>query len=160
MFVGGLASNYFGSPRPTYDLDVVLAHRPKDVEKFIQCLKEVDIILDEAEIRKLIPISNRLILEFGIPPFRVDFGFAEGEFGKSAINRRVKVYIFNTEIYIISLEDLIIEKLRSGRPRDIEDVTSIILRQKDSICWEYVKRWTKILHVDNILNNIIKIIRE
>jgi hypothetical protein len=156
MFVGGIASNYFGSPRPTYDLDVVLAHKPKNVEKFIQCLKEVDIILDEAEIKKLIPISNRLILEFGIPPFRVDLWFAEGEFNNSAINRRIKVSIFNTEVYIISLEDLIIEKLRNARPRDIEDVTSIILRQKDRICWEYLNNWAKILHVDEILNNIIK----
>jgi hypothetical protein len=39
-----------------------------------------------------------------------------------------------------SLEDLIIHKLVAGRPRDIEDVRSILVRNAD-YDREYVQRW-------------------
>jgi hypothetical protein len=38
-------------------------------------------------------------------------------------------------------EDLILHKLFAGRPRDLEDVSGIVLRQRGKLDWDYVKQW-------------------
>jgi len=50
------------------------------------------------------------------------------------------VRIGASEVRYASLEDLIIHKLVAGRPRDIEDVRSILVRNAD-YDREYVQRW-------------------
>ena len=37
-------------------------------------------------------------------------------------------------------EDLILHKLFAGRPRDLEDVSGIVLRQRGKLDWDYVKQ--------------------
>lgn len=67
------------------------------------------------------------------------------------------------------MEDLIIHKLIFYRPRDIEDLKAIILKQKNNLDEEYIKKWLKIfsktLEIDLIerfetLKNTLKIAKK
>ncbi|MBU4504389.1 MAG: nucleotidyltransferase, partial [Proteobacteria bacterium] len=59
-----------------------------------------------------------------------------------AINRSKKIKILNQEVNFASPEDLIIHKIFAGRPRDIEDVRTVLLKNPD-IDVRYVRKWLK-----------------
>ena len=44
---------------------------------------------------------------------------------------------------MVGPEDLVILKLKAGRPRDFEDVISVVLRQGERLDEEYMKDWAK-----------------
>ncbi|MBA3037970.1 MAG: hypothetical protein FP814_15955 [Desulfobacterium sp.] len=58
------------------------------------------------------------------------------------MQRAKKIKILNQDIYFASVEDLIIHKIFAGRPRDIEDVHNVILKNPNiDIC--YIEKWLK-----------------
>jgi len=61
---------------------------------------------------------------------------------KKARRRANRIKLEDTLVNFASLEDLIIHKLIAGRPRDIEDIKSIILKNPkyDS---NYIEKWAK-----------------
>jgi len=58
--------------------------------------------------------------------FRIDFILSFTLYEKDAISRANIIKIDGTEVSFCSLEDMIILKVFAGRPRDIDDVQSII----------------------------------
>jgi predicted nucleotidyltransferase len=51
-----------------------------------------------------------------------------------------RVPLGGAQVCFVSLEDPIIHKLLAGRPRDLEDVRSILLKNR-AFDLEYVQRW-------------------
>ncbi len=73
---------------------------------------------------------------------RVDFIFSVSPYERQAIRRAVGVPIGTTKVSFASIEDVIIHKIFAGRPRDLEDARSILLKnQKYNI--GYIRRWLK-----------------
>jgi hypothetical protein len=73
---------------------------------------------------------------------RVDFIFSFSPYERQAIGRAVDVKISRSSVKFGSLEDIVIHKIIAGRPRDLEDIRSILLKnpQYDS---GYIERWLK-----------------
>lgn len=156
MFVGGIASNYYGSPRPTYDVDVVMAEKPENADEFLIAFRKAGLRFHEKEIKAILPISNRLIMESKDSLFRVDIWFSQGDFEKKAMERRKKGKIAGRLVLLISPEDIVLEKLRSGRAKDEEDILNIFLRQGDRLDMRYIRDWSKIFNLEDVLSNILK----
>jgi predicted nucleotidyltransferase len=72
----------------------------------------------------------------------VDFIFSFTTYETEAIKRARKITIMGQEVCFASPEDLIIHKIFAGRPRDIEDVRSVILKNPD-IDTQYIRSWLK-----------------
>ena len=62
---------------------------------------------------------------------RVDFVFSFAGYEREAISRAMTVEIGGAQVRFASVEDLVILKLVAGRPRDVEDVRGILVRQPD-----------------------------
>jgi len=73
---------------------------------------------------------------------RVDFIFSFSPYERQAIERAVDVKLGRTTVKFGSLEDVVIHKIIAGRPGDIEDVKSILLKNPgyDS---GYIEKWLK-----------------
>ncbi|HQM73496.1 MAG TPA: DUF6036 family nucleotidyltransferase, partial [Deltaproteobacteria bacterium] len=71
---------------------------------------------------------------------RVDFIFSFTPYETQAIQRSNRVPIQGTDVCFASPEDLIIHKMFAGRPRDMEDVRSILLRN-DDVDIPYIQSW-------------------
>jgi len=74
---------------------------------------------------------------------RLDIIIAENILEYTAIKRGRLRKINSIKARIISPEDLIIHKITSSRPRDLEDLRGILIRQKGKLDIRYIQEWLK-----------------
>jgi predicted nucleotidyltransferase len=87
---------------------------------------------------------------------RADFIFSFTPYETEAIKRAKKVTILNQKVNFASPEDLIIHKIFAGRPRDIEDVKTVLLKNPD-VDKEYIRGCLKELDESSEEKNFLKI---
>ena len=73
---------------------------------------------------------------------RVDFIFSFTTYEQQAIKRSRKVKIRKRFVKFASAEDVIIHKIFAGRPRDLEDVRHIILKNP-LLDRRYIRKWLR-----------------
>lgn len=140
MIIGGQAVLLYGEPRLTKDIDITLGVGPErlpDVREIAEGLKwSVLVETPEEFVREtmVLPCSEPLL---GV---RVDFIFSSSAYERQAMERVRRVPIGKAQVRFASLEDLVIHKLIAGRPRDLEDVKSILVRNRE-VDTRYVRRW-------------------
>ena len=69
--------------------------------------------------------------------------FSLTEYERQAIDRSKTVSLGGVDVRFVSLEDLIVMKIVSGRPRDLEDVTAVV-RKNPGFDRDYVERWLNV----------------
>jgi predicted nucleotidyltransferase len=142
MVIGGQAVLLYGEPRLTRDIDITLG---VDVDH----LGEVLAVVQELNLKPLPEEIESFVKETMVLPaldeqtgIRVDFIFSYTPYEKEAIKRARKIEILGQEVNIASPEDLIIHKIFAGRPRDREDVRTVMLKNPD-IDLPYIREWLK-----------------
>ena len=142
MVIGGQAVLLYGEPRLTRDIDVTLGmgvdglDRIKKITRIIGLGSLVENEKEFVEQNRVLPTIDK---KSGI---RVDFIFSFSPYGRQAIERSRDVKLGHSSVKFASLEDVVIHKVIAGRARDLEDVKSILLknREYDSV---YIERWLK-----------------
>ncbi len=136
-FIGGFALAFWGEPRLTADLDItLLADDPERaagelLRRFKPRVQDPLAFLRQTRV---------LLLEVdGVP---VDIAFAMPGYEEEALRRAVRVPLSGGWVRVLSPEDLIIHKCVAGRPRDLEDVRGILLRQR-KLDLGYIRRWLR-----------------
>jgi len=71
---------------------------------------------------------------------RIDFIFSFSSYERQAITRAKEVKLGRTFVRFASLEDVIIHKIVSGRPRDLEDIKSILIKNPNYDS-NYISAW-------------------
>jgi hypothetical protein len=135
MIIGGVANLFWGEPRTTLDVDVTVNVEDKDVPKFITLIKNKFPILVSQPERF---IKKTRVLPIKVRDLSVDIIFATLPYEKRAIKRAVARRIAKTKVNICSAEDLIIHKIISERPKDIEDAKKILIKQRKIINRRYL----------------------
>jgi len=142
MVIGGQAVLLYGEPRLTKDIDITLG---LGIDGFGQ-VKEV---AQDLGLRILVGNPKEFVQKTMVFPviddktgIRVDFIFSFSLYEKQAIRRAKNVKLGKTLAKFASLEDLVIHKVIAGRARDLEDVTSMLLRNPDYDI-KYINYWLK-----------------
>lgn len=66
---------------------------------------------------------------------------------EAAPDRRRALEVEGRNVWFVSAEDLILMKLKAGRPRDFEDVVSVLSRHGDKLDIGYLEDWAWRLRV-------------
>ena len=93
---------------------------------------------------------------------RVVFIFSYSDYKKETLKRVNKVKIDDVYVNYASVEDLVIHKIISSRPRDIEDIKSVLLKNKE-LDESYLFRWLKVFSEtlgDDLVEKFLKIKKE
>jgi len=139
MIIGGQAVLLYGEPRLTRDIDVTLG---VDVNRLADLLT----LADDLSLAPLVdPESftrDTMVLpcQDATTGIRVDFIFSHSPYEQQAIRRAVAVTIEHTAIRFASAEDLIVHKMLANRPRDLEDVSNVLLKQPH-VDLTYIRHW-------------------
>ncbi len=140
MVIGGQAVLLYGEPRLTREIDLTLALGPKEISKLTP-------LLIPLQLKVLVPRPDQFVEETLVLPcqnpdsgIRVDFIFSLSPYERQAMGRVRKVPMGKSEVHFASLEDVVIQKIVSGRLRDLEDVRMILLK-KPPYDRAYVDKW-------------------
>ena len=142
MIIGGQAVLLYGEPRLTRDIDITLGVNTEYVDELLKVIRELSLKPIPENIKLFIQQTMVLPALEEITGIRVDFIFSFTTYEIEAIKRARKITIMGQEVCFASPEDVIIHKIFAGRPRDIEDVRSIILKNSDMDI-QYLRRWLK-----------------
>ena len=130
----------YGEPRLTRDIDVTLGAGTDR-------LRDVLVALGEIPLRPLPEDPSDFVERTMVLPalhdatgVRVDLVFSFTPYEQEAIARARAVTLGGEKVRFASPEDVIIHKVFAGRPRDLEDVASIVRNQAD-LDRAYIRRW-------------------
>jgi predicted nucleotidyltransferase len=140
MVIGGQAVLLYGSPRLTKDIDITVGVGVDGLALVLNAAREagLEVIPEDHEdfVNRTFVLPVRDV-ETGI---RVDVIFSYTPYESQAIERAKNVELSGTSVKFASLEDLVIHKVFSGRPRDIEDVKAILIKNADRDD-AYIRKW-------------------
>jgi hypothetical protein len=154
MLTGSLVSAYYAVPRATQDLDMVIEADESGIDQIVEGLLDAGYYVDrEAAVE-----AHRTHGQFNaIDPtsgwkadliVRKDRAFSRVEF-----DRREHVSLFEVEVAIASLEDVLIAKLEWSRLGDSalqrRDVLQLLERAWEQIDHEYVGKWVAELGLES-----------
>ena len=140
MIIGGQAVLLYGEPRLTKDIDVTLGMGVAELNRLKAVLPRIGLeILVEDEVQfvektLVLPTRER---RSGI---RVDLILSFSPYEKGAIGRAKNIRLGKSEVKFASPEDVIIHKVIAGRPRDLEDVKTILLKNP-GLDSAYIRKW-------------------
>lgn len=140
MIIGGQAVLLYGEPRMTRDIDITLGVDVDHLDVLLEISKELNLNPLPEDVYMFVNRTMVLPTMDEKSGIRVDFIFSFTSYERGAISRARKISILNTQVNFASPEDVIIHKIFAGRPRDIEDVRSILLKNP-GIDVEYIKHW-------------------
>jgi len=155
MIIGGQAVLLYGEPRLTRDIDITLGVDIGHLDKLLGVASKLSLQplpQDIPEFVRQTMVLPCLHEETGI---RVDFIFSYTLYETQAITRANKVLINDTQVCFASVEDLIIHKIFAGRPRDLEDVRSVLVRNPD-VDKDYITTWLEQFDASSQEYNFLK----
>ena len=135
LVVGGLAVNFHGVPRMTYDIDLMVLLEPENILKLVNRLTQwgyrPKIPVDPREFADEMK-RNSWVHEKGMKAFNfysetlpieeIDIVIDSPIPYEELKSRAIKVELQDEKIPTVSIHDLIELKLRAGRKQDLADV--------------------------------------
>jgi hypothetical protein len=146
MLSGSFASAYYGAPRSTQGIDLVIAATPAQLRAFVQSLPsdayyaDLDAAL-EAHNRQ--SLFNVIDLATG---WKIDLIIRKSRaFSQQEFRRRQLVNLQGLPLFVASAEDVVISKLEWSKlaqsERQIEDVAGILTVRWQSLDRSYLEKW-------------------
>jgi len=111
MISGSVAMNYYTQPRMTRDIDIVIALSDVNIQKFCDIFRD-DFYLDINTIKEAVKNEKMFNIIHLEEVIKIDFIIRKSsEYRKFEFERRKKIKIDDQEVFITTIEDLILSKL-------------------------------------------------
>lgn len=160
MVVGSFASSLYGERRDTHDIDLVVILPRETVQPLADRLSaeyyfDPNAALEAVERRDMFNIIH---YESGD---KVDLWMlADDEFRRTQFSRRRPVSAWGISAFVEAPEDTILSKLLwnkiSPSERQINDVCGILAFQKDSLDYDYLRKWAIKQGVSDELSKLLE----
>lgn len=143
LLVGAFAYGAYGIPRSTEDADLVLAIGAVELDEILRDLPSV-LSLDPQSRMELFTGTHRWVLRVDGTPFLIELfllGSDPHHHEMFLRKRRGAIPLLGREAWIPTAEDLVIQKLRWGRPKDLDDVRNVLSVQGEKIDKARIELW-------------------
>lgn len=137
MVIGGIANLVWGQPRATLDIDVTVLVASSRLEAFLERVaKHYRVLVADAanfvNTTRVLPVQH----SSGV---RIDLIFGLLSFEEEAIARAVTAGEAPVQFRVCTAEDLVLMKIISERPRDLDDAREILQRRRLLMDWAYLE---------------------
>lgn len=141
LIIGAVAVGVWGEPRLTEDLDLMIFIPRKNLKIVFENAKRLGFKFNEKEIIEQAKLVG--VFKIFYKQYHLDFLIASIDFERYALKRKIKVKIFDREVFVPSKEDLLLLKIIPGRTKDILDAEGIVNRQKGKLDIKYLETWAQ-----------------
>lgn len=153
MITGSIVSTLYGSPRSTFDIDLVVAPTEAQLESLLSSLDPKEFYFSpEAALDALARKSMFNILDFQ-SGWKFDFIIRKSRpFDLEEFNRRIEVDLGGIRMHVATPEDIILSKLEwaveGGSERQIQDVADVLHGRRGTLDQAYLDKWVAKLGVE------------
>jgi len=159
LLTGAMASNYWGIPRTTHDLDFVVQLPVELIPNLLWEFRD-DFYLDEEAVRAALTSPHQFNAVDTRSAFKIDFWVLRSEtFEMSMFQRRLSLHLLGERTWIATAEDVILHKLYwdSLRPseRQVGDAAGVVAVQSALLDRAYLQKWASDLGVAKKLNQLL-----
>lgn len=153
MIAGSFASTYYGEPRSTQDVDIVIDPTRESLERFFDALPAERVYADRQSAREALvhrEMFNVIDLETG---WKADLIVRKMRpFSQSEFARRVRLDWMGLSVRVATPEDVILSKLEwsrlcGGSERQMRDVAGMLQSVGARLDVEYIESWLDTLRV-------------
>ncbi|MCA9626986.1 MAG: nucleotidyltransferase [Myxococcales bacterium] len=131
VLVGGYAVAFHGRPRATKDIDLLLGPNPENLRRAAAALARFG--APKLVVESVSTLAPDDIVYMGQPPLRIDLMCRiDGVSTEQVVQNAVCAELDGLAVRVISLDDLISNKLASGRPQDVIDADYLRRVQAES----------------------------
>jgi hypothetical protein len=160
MLTGSMASNFWGVPRTTHDLDFVVQLPPAAVPKMVAAFSG-DFFLDEAAVCAAYQPPHQFNAIDRRSALKVDFWLPRPvPFECEMFERRRQIKLFGEPAWIGTAEDVLLHKLFWNQitpsDRQLSDAAGIVAVQGDALDKKYLRRWADELSVADELDKLLR----
>ncbi|WDT72544.1 MAG: hypothetical protein MPW14_23260 [Candidatus Manganitrophus sp.] len=154
LLIGALAVGLWARPRTTLDIDLLISI-PENFNALSDAAPEAGFQVDRQWWAENPLLQDRQIrLRRG--SVSVDLRRAEGPFEQNIFQRKRRKRLGENTLWVASPEDLILMKLRVGRPRDFEDANALVVNCKKTIDFDYLSSQARRLGLVDELRFVLK----
>jgi len=158
MFGGDLAVRVWGLAAPTYGVELTVAIRRDALARLLKRLEDEGYIVPQAATTGWVDEGD------GVPGVRIArendgrlwdiaMHLADSSFLKSAVERRRKVKVGREEVWMMSPEDVILNKLQAGTNMDLLQAVEI-MAVTHPLDFDHLTTWAKELDVEFQLSEV------
>ena len=145
LLVGSFSSNHWGIPRSTRDADFVIELGGKSVLSLAQHLPTTMKIDPQVQFESVTG-TLRNVIKVADTLFKVElFRLSQDPHDQERFRRRVVVPMLGRDVFLPTVEDVVITKLRwcgfLNRAKDREDIRQMLIVRKSAVDWDYVYHW-------------------
>jgi hypothetical protein len=150
MLTGSLAAAFYGQPRATQDVDVVVEIEPNHVDRLVEELAAAGLYVSGDAAREAVRYAGQFNAIDPETGWKGDFIVRkERAFSRSEFERRKPAQLLGVDVWLASVEDLVVAKLEWSELGDSElqrqDIVEILQTTGDVIDQEYVEHWAAAL---------------
>jgi len=156
---GSMASNFWGIPRTTHDLDFVIQLPPTAIGKIVSAFTP-DYFIDESSVRAACQPPHQFNAIDTRSALKVDFWLSKLEpFDREMLQRRVRATLFGEPAWITTAEDCVLHKLVWNKitpsERQLGDAGGVVAVQSGKLDKLYLVKWAEGLGVSAELNQLL-----
>ncbi len=161
MLVGSYASGFWGEPRTTYDVDIVIALSPDNVPTIEAVFPSDGFYLSVEAALEAVQTGGQFNVIHPSSGNKIDFMIqSPTEWGRQQLGRRLRIeFEEGFHCYIGSPDDIILSKLlyfREGQStKHLRDIAGMLRVSPDEIDRLYIATWAQKLGVLDIWQAIL-----
>ena len=160
MVAGSLASSFHGNPRATNDVDLVIAPTEAQFRHFLDSLSDDCYVSREAAFGAFSRESAFNVIDTRTQ-WKADLRVRQNRpFSMEEFERRRKAVVLDTDVWMVSAEDVILSKLewagQSESRQQLQDVLGVMRVQYEHLDREYLLRWADELGVRDRLIELLE----
>jgi hypothetical protein len=156
---GSMASNYWGIPRTTHDLDFVVQLPVTAVRRIVHEFRH-DFYLEETAVSGVFQPPYQFNAIDTRSALKVDFWLSLADpFAQEMLRRCVHVSLLGEPAWIATAEDVILHKLVWNRvspsDRQLGDAAGVVAVQAESLDKAYMRQWAQELDLSVELERLL-----
>lgn len=166
LVTGSVATIFYGEPRLTNDIDVVVALPPGRIAEFCRAFPPPDYYLSEDDVRVAVAQRGQFNIIHPTSGLKVDVLIPhDSAFDRSRFGRRHRVKpAADYEASFASPEDVIIKKMEyyreGGSDKHLRDIAGVLKVSGDALDRAYIRDWASRLGLDEVWEAVLQRVQE
>jgi len=161
MVSGSISSTFYGRPRSTQDIDIIIEARSENLLELVKILQDKKYYADEEAAAEALSHTTLFNVFDASSGYKADLIIRKDRpYSLEEFKRRKIVNMLGLSLYLVTPEDAILSKLewtkKGQSERHFTDALGVAIVQGERLDWEYMQTWTRTLGLDEFYQRLIE----